>query len=133
MEAKRTKYFSIPVPHKPGELARFAKHMRDAKVNLVGLWGFGMGPDRAELLAIPENAAQFQKALGGTSWKANERTCFQLSGEDQLGALCGIADALAAAGVNLEAVGMMGMGGLCSGLLWCDEKDLDKVGKLLSA
>ena len=133
MEAKRTKYFSIPVPHKPGELARFARRMKEAGVNLVGLWGFGMGPYRAELLAIPSDAVAFQKALASTSWKANEKTCFQLSGEDQLGALCSLADSLADAGVNVEAVGMMGVGGRCAGLLWCDDKDLDKIGKLLHA
>ena len=41
MAVKRVTYFSVEVEDKPGVLADFCAALRDHKVNLKGLWGFG--------------------------------------------------------------------------------------------
>ncbi|HJZ85009.1 MAG TPA: hypothetical protein VKN99_07535 [Polyangia bacterium] len=131
MEAKRSRYFSIGVEDKPGELAKFAKRLKDAGVNLAGLWGFGMGAGKGQFMAVPEDAAKFKKALEGSPWKATEQTCFYVTGEDRVGALCEILDRVAGAGINLQAVDGIGLGGRCGAYLWTDPKDVEKVAKIL--
>ena len=62
MAVKRVTYFSVEVEDKPGVLADFCAALRDRKVNLKGLWGFGMGMGKALIFSVPQNPNQFQKA-----------------------------------------------------------------------
>jgi hypothetical protein len=129
MDIKRTKFYSIAVEDKPGEVLRFCKAMRDAGVNMMGLWGLGVGSGRGNLYAIPQDAAKFAKAA--QNWKPTEKTCFVVTGEDRIGVLVDTLDRVAKQGINLQAVDAMGVAGHCGAVLWPQDGDIDKLGKAL--
>ena len=129
METKRATSLTVKVEAKPGTLSKIAAQLRDAGVNCLGLWAFNMGPDAAEAIIIPENAAKAKSVLQG----ARSSTAFLLFGEDKVGVLCPTLDAIAKAGINLEAVGALGVGGRCATCIWPRDEDVDKVAKILGA
>lgn len=40
MPVKRVDCFFLEVENKPGVIAQFARQLKDAKINLKGLWGY---------------------------------------------------------------------------------------------
>ena len=133
MEIKRVKYFSIPVQDRPGELARMARKLKDAKVDLAGLWGFGVGQGKAQIFAVPKNPDQFKQAAQKTDWMFKEGTCFQVMGEDKGGALVETLDRISSEGINLHAVDAIAVGGRFGCYVWAEEKDVEKLAKVLKA
>src|SRR5262249_31536384 len=114
---------------KPGALAEIASRLRNAGVNCVGLWGFNMGPDAAEVIVVAEDPAKAQSVLQG----ARKGTAFLLFGEDKIGGLSPTLDAIAKAGVNLEAVAAFGVSGRCATCIWVHDADVEKVAKIVHA
>ncbi len=131
MDIKRATYFGILTEDQPGELARFAKRMAEHEINLAGVWGFGIGRGNAEIIAIPRDPAAFKNAVRGAGWVVREGSCFHLTGEDQAGALADTLDRIAQEGINLYAVDAMGFGTDYSAYVWCDEKDVELLRKIL--
>lgn len=131
MEIKRVRYFSISGRDRPGELARFARTMMEAGVNLAGVWGFRKGGGQAEIIAIPADAEPFRKAAQRAGWTAEAGVCFHLTGEDRVGALSESLERVAQEGINLHALGAMGVEGRYSAYVWAQEKDVDRLGKIL--
>jgi len=131
MDIKRVKYFSIGTQDKPGELARFAKLMMEANVDMAGVWGFAKGQGRAEIIAIPKDPDKFKKAALATGWTVKEGSCFHLIGEDRLGALSDTLDRVAQEGINLHAVDAIALGGKFAAYVWTEEKDVERLAKIL--
>jgi hypothetical protein len=122
------------VEDKPGALARFCDEMRRGEVNLAGVWGFGMGPGRAQILAASFDVDRLRKAVAAGGWKATEGTCFYVTGEDHAGALVDVLDHIAKSGVNLNAVDAVASPGDKFGaIVWVKERDVDEVAKILLA
>ena len=90
-----------------------------------------MGRGNAEIIAIPYEPPLFRKGVKYTGWTVREGTCFHLTGEDRAGALSETLDQIAQEGINLQAVYAMGVGATYSAYFWCDEKDLEKIRKIL--
>ncbi len=65
--------FLISLPDRPGELARLAKILREAEVNLVGLWGYGRGEGKARLYCVPQNAEEFRRFAESAGLDVNHR------------------------------------------------------------
>src|SRR3989304_2224027 len=131
MDIKRAKYFSISVEGKPGELARFARRMKEANVNLAGVWGFGLGQGKAQIIAVPRDAEKFKKAAQAEGWSAQEGICFHLEGEDRVGALQETLERVAIEGINLHAVDALAIGNRFAAYVWAQEKDVEKLAKVL--
>ena len=133
MDIKRVQYFSISTQDKPGELARFAKAMKEANVNMAGVWGFSKGGGQAEIIAVPMDPEPFKKAVQRAGWNARAGACFHLTGEDRVGALSDALDRVARDGINLHAVDAMGIGGRYSAYVWAQEKDVERLGKIFKS
>jgi len=131
MDIKRAKYFSISVEDKPGELARFARRMKEANVNLAGVWGLGVGQGKAQIIAVPRDAEKFKKAAQAAGWSAQEGICFHLEGEDRVGALQETLERVAIEGINLNAVDALVIGNRFAAYVWAQEKDVEKLAKVL--
>ena len=131
MDIERATYFSIKTADRSGELARFTKRMSEHGVNLGGVWAFGVGRGSAEIIAIPRDVPAFKRALLGAGWVVQEGACFHLSGDDRAGALADTLDRIAQEDVNLQAVDAMGISGRYSAYVWCEEKDMEKLRKIL--
>ena len=131
MDITRATYFEIATEDRPGQLARFAKQMSEFEINLAGVWSFGTGRGNAEIIAIPRVPSAFKKAVKDSGWVVREGSCFHLEGEDRSGALADTLDRIAQEGINLHAVDAMGFGVRYSAYVWCDEKDVEKLRKVL--
>ncbi len=131
MDIARRTYFAIATEDRPGQLARFAKKMSDLEVNLSAVWSFGTGRGNAEIVAIPADSHAFAEAARSAGWSMREGSCFYLTGEDRPGALVDTLDLIAQEGINLHAVDAMGFGGRYAAYVWCDEKDVEALRKLL--
>lgn len=131
MDIRRANFFLIPTEDRPGQLARFSKAMAEHEINLAAVWSFGTGRGNAEIVAIPEDPALFKRVAKAAGWLFREGTCFHLTGEDRAGALADTLDRIAQEGVNLQAVDAMGLGGRYSAYVWCDEKDLETLRRIL--
>jgi hypothetical protein len=133
MAVKRVTYYSIDIADRPGALAEVCAAMRDNKVNLKGLWGFGMGPGRATVVLVPQNPKQFQKASSAAGYRAKEGTAFYLTGTDRVGALCKTLDLVKSAGVNLQAMDAIAFGGKFGAYIWGEENNTEQLAKALGA
>ncbi len=133
MAVKRVTYFSIDIADRPGALADVCSALRDNKVNLKGLWGFGMGPGKAQVILVPQNSKQFQKASRAAGYSAREGTAFYLTGTDRVGALCKTLDQVKSAGINIHAMDAVAFGGKFGAYIWCEENNTEKLAKAIGA
>ena len=131
MDIERKTYFVISTEDRPGQLARFSKRMSEHELNLEAVWSFGTGRGNAEIVAIPWNPHGFRRIANEVGWVFREGNCFHLTGEDRPGALSDTLDRIAQEGVNLHAVDAMGFGARYSAYVWCDEKDVETLRKVL--
>jgi len=133
MAVKRVTYFSIDIEDRPGALADVCAALRDNKVNLKGLWGFGMGPGKAQVILVPQNPKQFQKASSAAGYAAKAGTAFYLSGTDRVGALCKTLDLAKSAGINLHAMDAIAFGGKFGAYIWGEENNTENLARALGA
>jgi hypothetical protein len=132
MDVKETTSFTIAAENKPGTLAAFIGKMKQQNIDLAGLWGWGEGP-KAGIIAIPKNAGQFKKAVAAAGYAATEGSCFQLTGEDRVGALTDTLDRVAKERVNLRAVDAVAHNGRYTAYIWTEAADTEKVKRLLKS
>lgn len=95
---------SISLPDEPGGLAKAAKALGGAGVNIEGIAGLGGGHGHVHLLV--EDAASARTALEGAGISVEgerEAVVVDLSREDHPGKLAELAERIASAGVNLAA------------------------------
>lgn len=133
MGAKRVQYFEIDVLDRPGVLADFLAVLRDQKVNLKGLWGFGVGMGKAQIFSVPQNPDKFLKAAKLAGYTPREGVAFQLTGTDKIGALCNILDKVKLAGLNIHAVDAIGVGGKFGCYIWAEQGKAEELSKALAA
>jgi prephenate dehydratase len=133
MAVKRVTYFSVEVEDKPGALADFCAALRDHKVNLKGLWGFGKGMGKAMIFSVPQNSNQFQKAASAAGYAVREGTAFYLTGADRVGALCKTLDLAKSAGVNIHALDALSVGSKFGAYIWGEENNTEDLAMALGA
>jgi prephenate dehydratase len=124
--------FSIRLPDRPGELARLAAMMRQADVNLVGLWGYAEGRDTARFRCIPEHAEHFRDFARSAGLEIEEGKTFYLTGADQPGALVKWLDKIGSAGINLQAIEAVRIHGVFGVFIWADADNWYSLTQLLT-
>ena len=102
--------FVIQATHDPGELARITNALSLADVNIKSIAGLAIGP-QALIRIIPDDLDAARSALreGNIRFEENELVTVLL--ENRAGELTGVAAKLADAGLNLEAVYVVGLDG----------------------
>src|SRR5262245_44903978 len=133
MAVKRVTYFSIDIEDRPGALADVCAALRDNKVNLKGLWGFGMGLGKAQVILVPQNPKQFQKACSAAGYRAKEGTAFYLAGAGLGGAECKTLDLAKAAGIYLHAMDAIAFGGKFGAYIWGEENNTENLARARGA
>lgn len=96
---------SITLPDEPGGLAKAAKALGEAGVNVEGIAGLG-GGGHGHVHLLVEDAGAARSALEGagvTLEGEREAVVVDVSSEDRPGKLAELAEAIAGAGVNLAA------------------------------
>jgi hypothetical protein len=99
----KTKQFTIAVDHQPGAVARIAKMMGDAKVNILSLLGTSQGTAGTVQLIV-EDARRAKKALDSARIAYQETPAEQYELPNKAGSLAACLEKLAAKGVNLSSI-----------------------------
>ena len=133
---KKMTYFALRIGNEPGELARFAERARDAGVNFIGLWGYAPGVDEPHLSCVPENSEVFRAFSESSDFpggRVEEGTTFYLSETDSPGALVGVLNRIAQAGVNVESIECVSAGPRFGCFLWTEPSQVEALEQVLMA
>jgi hypothetical protein len=98
----KVKQLTISLQNQPGALARAAKVLADAKVNIVALLGSTSG-EQGSAQVVVDNLNRAKKALGGAGLSYTEGTLEQFELNNKPGALAAVASKLAKKGINIDS------------------------------
>ena len=102
--------FSIPLTHRPGELGRVANALAKKRVNIKSVAGMTLGTQAAvRIIADDVDAARTALKEANITFEESELATVLL--ENQAGELANMADKLNNAGLNLQAVYVIGLDG----------------------
>jgi len=104
------KDFVIQLSHRPGELAGVTNALSLQGVNIRSLAAMTLG-NQAVLRLIPDDAEAARDALRAGNIRFEEREVVTVLLENRAGEITGVAGKLADAGLNLEAVYVVGLAG----------------------
>jgi hypothetical protein len=99
----KTKQFTIAVDHQPGAVAKVARTLGDAKVNILALLGTALGTAGTVQLIV-DDARRAKKALDAARMEYRESPAESYDLPNKPGALADCLEKLAAKGVNLNSI-----------------------------
>jgi hypothetical protein len=103
-QIRRVDYYNVSVKDEPGEAYRFLSQLADLGVNLLAFTAVPTGQNSAQLTLFPESSMNFQqKAKQAGLPFIGPNPAFLIHGDDRLGALVELHDALYKARVNIIA------------------------------
>jgi hypothetical protein len=131
---RKVDYFYTEIANKPGEGARALDAVRKAGVNMLAFSGFPSGR-KAQIDFVPENTAAFKAAAKKAGLKLSpKKTGFLIQGADRVGAVAGVVEKLAMAGINITAMDAVCAGeGRYGAILWVKAPDVRKAARVLKA
>ncbi len=100
--------FVIPLTNRPGELATVTNALSLEGVNIRSLAAMSFG-NQAVVRIIPDNVEAARAALRAANIRFEEKELATVLLENKAGELTGVAGKLADAGLNLEAVYVIGL------------------------
>jgi len=98
----------IPLTHRPGELATVTNALSLEGVNIRSLAAMSFG-NQAVVRIVPDNVEAARAALRTANIRFEEKELVNVLLENRAGELTGVAGKLADAGLNLEAVYVVGL------------------------
>ena len=102
--------FTIPLTHRPGELGRVASALAKKSINIKSVAGMSLGNQAAvRIIADDVDAARTAFKEANIQFEESELATVLL--ENQAGELANVADKLNNAGLNLQAVYVIGLDG----------------------
>ncbi|MDH4116342.1 MAG: hypothetical protein OEX04_11635 [Acidimicrobiia bacterium] len=101
--------FIVEIPSAPGSLARLAGMLAGAGVNIDALAGWNGNGDGVVRVVV-NDPDTCRRTLAESGLRFAERQVLVLNLPNRPGSLAGVAESLAAAGVNIEAIYVMGGG-----------------------
>jgi hypothetical protein len=130
-KVKRVTYFMANLEDKPGELLKVMQNLRDKKIGLKGLWGFGTHSGKAQLFVVAKKVEKLRDLWKSSGLLAEEGTGFLIQGSDRIGAMVESLQTLFAGGVNIHAVEAIAAKGRYASFLWVQREDVDKAAEAL--
>lgn len=101
---------TIPLTHRPGELGRVANVLSGAGVNLKSVAAMAFGNQGAVRL-IPDDIEAAREALRQANVRFEESELVTVLRENRAGELADVADRLSNAGLNMQALYVVGLEG----------------------
>jgi hypothetical protein len=100
--------FTLHLTHRPGELADVANALSLKGVNIKSLAAMTVG-NQALMRLIPDDVDAARSALSDKNIRFDEHEVISILLENKAGELTGVASKLSEAGVNLEAIYLVGV------------------------
>jgi len=119
--------FAVSLPNRPGELARFSERLRDANINLIGLWGYAPGQEEPWISCVPESPEAFRNFASLAGLDCEEGKAMYLSADDRPGALVRTLRRIAEAGINIDAIESVASGDRFGCFIWADEDSWEQL------
>ena len=119
--------FAVSLPNRPGELARFAERLREAEINLLGLWGYAPGHDDPWISCVPESPQAFRDFVALAGLECEEGKTLYMCAEDRPGALVRTFRRIADAGINVDAIETVSAGDSFGCFIWADDEQWEKL------
>jgi len=131
---RKTAYFSMKTPNRPGQGARLLSGLAAHGVNLIAFTGFP-NAGRAQVDFVPYDANKFTRAARKLGMKVSKKkTVFLAQGGDKAGAVASICGKLARAGINMVAMDAVAAGGKRYGaMFWVRPRDVARAARVLRA
>jgi len=133
MPVKRVDCFFLEVEDKPGVIAQFARQLKDAKINLKGLWGYSNPQGKGRIACVPQNNKKFLDAAKGGGLTTTREIALHISGPDKAGALCNVLDVLDKNNINIQVLDAIAFSGRFGSYVWVDPSDVNAAAKALRA
>jgi hypothetical protein len=131
---RKVDYFYVMLPNRAGQGAKVMAGLAAEGVNLLAFSAFPSG-GKAQLDLMPEDSAKLRKAAKKLGLKLSVRkTGFLYQGDDRIGAMNRILDALADARISVIAADAVTSGkGRFGAIFWVKPAAVAKAAKLLGA
>jgi len=131
---RKVDYFYTIVPNTAGQGSRILSELAAEGVNLLAFSGFPSGR-RAQLDLVPEDSAALKRAAKKMKLELSVRKSgFLIQGDDRVGAMTRILDALAKANISVTACDAVSAGdGRYGAILWVKPEAVTKAGKAIGA
>ena len=124
-------YFRASVEDKPGALLEVLKDLKAKNLGLVGLWAYGVAGGKTDIYFIAKNPEKVKNTLQASGLLAGEGTGLWIKGADKTGALLKPLEAIAKAGVNIEATHALAFGGKYGSFFRVKPEDVEKASQAL--
>jgi hypothetical protein len=131
VEITKTTYYAAEMEDRPGVLAEVTAAVAAAGINLQALMGLPSGPGRGTIAVIPEDAGKLRSLASQHGIALKEGTVFLIRGEDRPGALVEVSRKIAAAGINIQMVAALAVGGKFAAALTVAPADVDRTSQVL--
>lgn len=131
LQWSRVTDFVLRLSHRPGELARLSRQLRQADVEMIGMWGPVIGRASVGFHCIPESADQFRSFVRDAEMPVTEATAFLINDNSQSGSFVSRLDSIASAGINIESIQSLTIGGSLSAVIWVNESDEKRLIEIL--
>lgn len=131
---RKTAYFSMKTPNRPGQGAKLLNALAAHGVNLLAFTGFP-NAGVAQVDFVPYDTSRFTRAARKLGLKVSKRkTVFLVQGADQAGAFAGVCSKLARAGINMVAMDAVAAGrGRYGAMFWVKPRDIARATRVLRA
>jgi hypothetical protein len=131
---RKSDYFAIQVPNRPGAGARILAGLKAEGVNLVAFTGFPNGRT-AQIDLVPERSSTLRRAAKKLNLRLGKRkTCFIIRGDDRVGALSSTLQKLAAARISVTALDAVTAGkGRFGAVFWVRPQNVARASRMLRA
>lgn len=130
---RRVDYYLVTVKDEPGEAYNFLSQLASLGVNLLAFTAIPTGPGSAQLTLFPESSVNFQNKakLAGLKY-FGPTPAFLVNGDDELGALVHVHDALYRARINIYASsGVTDGKGEYGYIMYLKPEDYERAAKVL--
>ena len=125
-------YYAIRLANRPGTGAQTLDVFRRARVALEAVHAFPAGSGCQMDLVPTRSTAFLRAARAGKLRPSRRKRALLIEGDDRTGALAGVLEKIAAAGVNLTAVtGVRAGKGRFGAILWVKPRDLRRASRAL--
>jgi len=131
---RKVDYFYTVVPNTAGQGSAILAGLAAEGVNLLAFSGFPSGK-RAQLDLVPEDSAALKRAAKKMKLKLSARKSgFLVQGDDRVGAMTAILDALAKAKISVTACDAVTAGdGRFAAIFWVKPAAVAKASKTIGA
>jgi hypothetical protein len=134
MTVRRVDYFYVPVSGEVAAPSELLSALANRGINLLAFAAVPMGPQRTQLTLFPEDSGRFSTEAGRAALAADgPHPALLIQGDDELGALARVNQALADAGIAVFAASGVADGrGSFGYVVYLNPADVDRAVKLLS-